>query len=65
MYYILEGTTPVPVQDVLQWEKQFKATTDRHVADDYVVDSQARQVRVSTVFLGIDHSFGGGGSGPL
>ena len=60
MYYILEGTTPVPVQDVLQWGKQFKATTDRHVADDYVVDSQARQVRVSTVFLGIDHSFGGG-----
>jgi hypothetical protein len=60
MYYVLEGKTPVPVHDVLQWGRWFESTINRHVADDYVVDPQAHQVRVSTVFLGLDHSFGGG-----
>lgn len=50
-YYILEGKTPVQVSDVLTWAKMFE-DTDRHVADDYV-----GSVRVSTVFLGMDHSW--------
>jgi len=58
-YYILDGHTPVPV-DVITWGQWF-AVTERHVADDA---DEGTGVRVSTVFLGLDHSFrdtGGGG----
>lgn len=54
MKYILYGKTPVPCDDVLEWGRQYEKT-DRHVANDVVGN-----VRISTVFLGLDHSFGGG-----
>lgn len=47
--YILEGKTPKKV-DLMTWAKWFE-TADRHVAQDFVGD-----VKVSTVFLGIDHN---------
>ena len=53
-HYILTDdhkTTPV---DALEWDKYFE-TSDRRVALDNVGD-----VRISTVFLGLDHSFGYG-----
>ena len=53
--YILEGHKPVKVDDILTWGKWFE-TADRHVAKTTVND----EVNVSTVFLGMDHSFGGG-----
>jgi len=52
--YILKGHDAVPCDDLMEWAKVFKGT-NRHVASDMVGD-----VRVSTVFLGLDHSFGEG-----
>jgi hypothetical protein len=52
--YILEGTTPVPV-DLLTWAQWFE-TAERHVADTWVTPT----LRVSTVFLGLDHQYGEG-----
>lgn len=49
MYYILDGHEPKPVNDVIEWaEKGFGP--NRQVGDTDVGD-----VRVSTVFLGLDH----------
>lgn len=50
-YYILEGHITKPVGDLIEWANWFE-TANRHVADE-IIDG----VRVSTVFLGIDHSF--------
>jgi hypothetical protein len=51
--YILDGKTPVPCDDVLEWAKLFG--TERHVGE-----TDVNGARVSTVFLGLDHSFGKG-----
>lgn len=40
--------------DLMTWAKWFE-TADRHIGNDHIGD-----VRVSTVFLGIDHNFGDG-----
>jgi hypothetical protein len=45
---------PKPVSDLIEWGRWFE-TAERHVANDVIGD-----VRVSTVFLGLDHNFGGG-----
>jgi hypothetical protein len=52
--YVLVDKKAVPCDDLLEWAKQFE-TTDRRVAQDYVGN-----VRVSTVFLGLDHNYWGG-----
>ena len=49
--YILKGHIPILEPDLLTWAKWFE-TADRKVAND-IFDN----VRVSTVFLGLDHSF--------
>jgi hypothetical protein len=51
--YVLDGKTPKPV-DLMTWARWFE-TADRHVAKEEV-----GSMRVSTVFLGLDHSFGDG-----
>lgn len=51
--WILDGKTPVPCNDLMEWAKSMESA-NRIVAKDTVGD-----VRVSTVFLGLDHSFGG------
>lgn len=51
--YILEGKTAVPA-DLMTWARWFE-TADRHVAKDTIGD-----VRISTVFLGIDHRWDDG-----
>lgn len=53
--YILEGTTPVPCDDLMEWARWME-TAKRHVSDETYCD-----VRVSTVFLGLDHNFDGKG----
>lgn len=44
--YILRGKEAVPVEDLLEWARSFEASK--------------RRVAVSTVFLGLDHSWSGG-----
>ena len=51
--FILDGKTPVPA-DLMTWAAWFEKA-DRHVAKE-----ERDGVRVSTVFLGLDHSFGQG-----
>jgi hypothetical protein len=50
--YILDGKTPVPCEDVIEWGKWFE-NADRHVAKDEI-----GEVMVSTVFLGLDNGSG-------
>lgn len=58
MKYILdEKGEPKAVDDVIEWAKWFESHRDRHVGDTRVTPD----IRVSTVFLGLDHDFGGGG----
>lgn len=52
-HYILDGKKPKSV-DLLEWARWFE-TADRIVAKTLI-----NGVKVSTVFLGLDHSFGGG-----
>jgi len=53
--YILEGREIVRCSDIKEWNKWMTVNRDkRHVADEMIGNS-----RISTVFLGIDHSFGG------
>jgi hypothetical protein len=51
--YVLDGKTPHKVESLEEWARWFE-TADRHVANDHFGD-----VHVSTVFLGIDHNWGG------
>lgn len=53
-WYVLDGKTPKPVGGLEDWARWMQ-TGDRHVAQDLVGD-----VRISTVFLGLDHSHVGG-----
>lgn len=55
MHYILDGREPKLCKDVIEWARWYEKN-NRHVADDTVND-----VRVSTVFLGLDHNFLSGG----
>ena len=52
LYYILDGHTPVKVDDVLEWAKRFEK------ADRQVCVTEVGEALVSTVFLGLDHAFG-------
>ena len=50
MYYVLVGQTPVPVEDPIEWAATF--------ADRRVALWEFGPLRVSTIFLGIDHNWG-------
>lgn len=52
--YILDGHTPVKEPDLLKWSKWMQAAK-RHVADERIDG-----IRISTVFLGLDHQWDGG-----
>ncbi len=53
-FYILDGHTPVECNDIMVFGQWFE-DADRSVASTDIGD-----IRVSTVFLGIDHNFVGG-----
>jgi hypothetical protein len=55
--WILNGKVPEPCLDVLRWARWFE-TAERHVGNDYLAEGD---LRISTVFLGLDHNFGLGG----
>lgn len=50
--YVLRGRKPVKVEDLFEWAREFE-NGERCVAETTVGGS-----RVSTVFLGLDHSWG-------
>ena len=50
-YYILEGRTVVPVDNVEEWARRGRPCV--------VAQENVGNRRVSTVFLGMDHSFNG------
>jgi hypothetical protein len=52
--YILDGHTAVPEPDLMKWARWFESVDSRRVKRETVGESD-----VSTVFLGMDHSFGG------
>lgn len=52
--YILNGKTPVECNDLMEWARQMEGKN--RVVDQF----QFGDVKVSTVFLGLDHSFGDG-----
>ena len=52
-YYILDERVPVGVPDPLEWAKFFEEADRRRVA----VTELPGAVRVSTVFLGLDHNW--------
>ena len=54
MKYILKGKKAVACDDITEW------ATWSHAADRVVKKTITGDIKVSTVFLGIDHSFGGG-----
>ena len=54
--YILEGHAPIPCDDLMEWGGWFQKA-DRHVAETTIKPD----VRVSTVFLGLDHNHSGTG----
>lgn len=54
--YILEGHRPVPCDDLLEWGRwleQASRTGEKHVNETWV----NAEVRVSTVFMGLDHGY--------
>jgi hypothetical protein len=53
-HYILEGKTPVKT-DLMTWARWFETRKGRHVAQ-----TKQGDVRVSTVFLGLNHQWGDG-----
>ena len=58
MYYILnDQPIPIPVDDMLVWARWFEGHRDERVVRQETVGN----FWVSTVFLGIDHSFAEGG----
>ncbi|MGA2609545.1 MAG: hypothetical protein ABSH01_19060 [Terriglobia bacterium] len=53
--YILDAAgNPQEAEDTLQWGRWMQ-TAKRHIGEDQIKES-----RISTVFLGLDHSFGEG-----
>jgi hypothetical protein len=55
-YYDRSGQ---PIYDVLEWDRKCEDIDSRRVGLDEVVCGD-EQVRVSTVFLGLDHQWGDG-----
>lgn len=62
LHYILdENGEAVPEPDLLTWARWFElASRDgtRQVANDFDEGDETKTIRVSTVFLGLDHNFG-------
>lgn len=50
---ILEGKNVIPIHDLFEWAKWFET------ADRQIDVSQVGGYMISTIFLGIDHGFGG------
>jgi hypothetical protein len=58
-HYVLNGKIPVEEPDLMTWARWYEG------ANRTVARSERDDVAVSTVFLGLDHNFGGGGARQL
>ena len=62
--FTLVGRIAVPCLDLLNWGQWMeKNHQNRHVGDDLLetsVEGEKISIRVSTVFIGLDHNFGEG-----
>lgn len=58
MKYILEGKKPIPENDVIKWGRWVENTKNRIVKQESL-EILGKEIYASTVFLGLDHSFGG------
>jgi len=54
-YYILDGREIKPTADLMEYAEWFENSTARFINQTMIGD-----IKVSTVFLGLDHSFGDG-----
>jgi hypothetical protein len=52
-YILNDQGEPVPEPNLMKWAKWYE-TADKHVAYDPI-----DEINVSTIFLGVDHAFGG------
>lgn len=50
--YILDGHTPVPIDNIMEWAEMFQNTENRIVEHTQIGD-----VLISTVFLGMNHNW--------
>lgn len=57
-HYLLQGHRPVREPDILKWAAWWE-TAQRRVARERLTLPDGTEAEVSTVFLGIDHGFGG------
>ena len=58
-YFVLKDRVPVPT-NLWTWATSVETNAGRHVGDDTIERPGAQSLRVSTIFLGLDHSFGDG-----
>lgn len=58
-HYILDGHNPVPEPDLWKWAT-CRSAFPNHVAEDFEGEIDGMIIRVSTVFLGLDHNHWGG-----
>jgi len=63
-HYTLDAHgNPVPCNDILEWGRWMERSSrdrTRIIASDLDESDPAKTIHVSTVFLGLDHSFGSG-----
>jgi len=59
MNYILNGKTPVQVESITEWAEWFEK------GDRIVKQTDIGEVKISTVFLGIDHNFHPNSKAPI
>lgn len=57
-YYILDGHTPIPVDNIEEWSRWMQENKYDHDRC-HVGDTRLKTCWVSTVFLGMDHGFSG------
>lgn len=61
LYILDEQGAPVPCPDLLDWGMWMqRADNPRRVSEDFDEGDAGKQIRISTVFLGLDHNYGEG-----
>lgn len=58
MYYILENGKPKATHDPLLWARWFEKFENRQLLVSVFDGGRNGEIRISTIFLGLDHSFG-------